>query len=157
MLPIKRILWPTDFSEASCEALKAANELALHFSAELILVHVVPPLHIMPTAEAPEHFHTSSYPLEMEASARDALRQVVEKNVSKEIKTNAMVIHGNLGNVADEIVNVADHEKTDIIIIATHGQTGWRRFMFGSVAEKVIRMAPCPVLSIQFPPEEGEE
>jgi len=150
MLPLKKILWPTDFSAPSYEALKAANELALHSSAELIMVHVVPPIPIILTANAPVGFHDPSYPLEMEASARDALRRAVDKNVSKEITTNAMVINGNLGNVAD-------HEKTDIIVIATHGQTGWRRFMFGSVAEKVIKLAPCAVLSMQVSSEEGEE
>jgi nucleotide-binding universal stress UspA family protein len=47
--------------------------------------------------------------------------------------------------------------NADLIVIATHGVTGWRRFIFGSVAEKVIRMAPCPVLTIQVSPDEDEE
>jgi nucleotide-binding universal stress UspA family protein len=65
-----------------------------------------------------------------------------------------LVLHGN---ISDEIIKLAEHENVDVIIIATHGLTGWRKFLFGSVAEKVIRMAPCPVLSMQVPSEETEE
>ena len=78
----------------------------------------------------------------------------MERNISGKTKTEALVVHGNVGG---EIVNVAEQENVDVIVIATHGSTGWQRFVFGSVAEKVIRMAPCPVLSIQVPPEEVEE
>jgi nucleotide-binding universal stress UspA family protein len=56
---------------------------------------------------------------------------------------------------ADEIVRIAEIEKADLIVIATHGTTGWRRFMFGSVADKVVRLAKCPVLTIRNPQEEG--
>ncbi len=157
MLSLRKILWPTDFSEPSQVALKTANELAKHFSAELMLVHVVPSLPVLPTTKAPVDSPASSYPLEMESAAREALHQKVKKNVSEEVKTNAMVIHGNSANVADEIVNIADHKETDIIVMATHGLTGWRRFIFGSVADKVIKTASCPVLSIQVQPEEAEE
>jgi nucleotide-binding universal stress UspA family protein len=59
--------------------------------------------------------------------------------------------------IGGEIVNIAEKENVDVIVIATHGSTGWQRFVFGSVAEKVIRMAPCPVLSIQVPPEKVEQ
>ena len=58
------------------------------------------------------------------------------------------------GDVADEIVRIGEIEKADLIVIATHGTTGWRRFMFGSVAEKVVRLAKCPVLTIRNPQEE---
>jgi nucleotide-binding universal stress UspA family protein len=89
----------------------------------------------------------------MENQAREALRKVVDRNISGKTKTEALVLHGNVGG---EIVNVVKSENVDVIVMATHGSSGWQRFLFGSVAEKVIRMAPCPVLSIQFPPEEGE-
>jgi nucleotide-binding universal stress UspA family protein len=57
------------------------------------------------------------------------------------------------GKPAYEIVNLADEENADIIVIATHGESGWQKFLFGSVTEKVIRMASCPVLTIQRPEE----
>jgi nucleotide-binding universal stress UspA family protein len=157
VLPLRKILWPTDFSEPSQATLNTANELALHFSAELMLVHVVPSLPIIPTTKTPIDLQGNSYPLEMESAAREALRRRIKEDVSEEVKTNAVVIHGNSANVADEIVNIAEREETDVIVIATHGQTGWRRFIFGSVAENVIKTAPCPVLSIQVQPEEAEE
>ena len=78
----------------------------------------------------------------------------MESNISGKTKTEALVVHGSVGG---EIVNVAEKENIDIIVMATHGSTGWQRFVFGSVAEKVMRMAPCPVLSIQVPPLEAEE
>jgi nucleotide-binding universal stress UspA family protein len=154
VLSIKRILWPTDFSEPSYRALRAAEELAQNFSAELVVLHVVPPIPVMPTGGSLEGIFSASYPLEMESQAREALRKVVEQNISGETRAEALVVHGN---VAGEIVNVANKENVDLIVMATHGTTGWQRFVFGSVAEKVIRMAHCPVLSIQFPPEEREE
>jgi nucleotide-binding universal stress UspA family protein len=154
VLPFKKILWPTDFSVPSYEALKAAEELAQNFSAELLVLHVVPPIPVTPTGSSLEGIFSPSYPLEMESQAREALRKLVGRNISEKTKTEALVLHGN---VSGEIVNVAKRENVDVIVMATHGSSGWQRFLFGSVAEKVIKMAPCPVLSIQVPPEEGEE
>ena len=60
-------------------------------------------------------------------------------------------------NAADEIVGLAAEENADLIVIPTHGESGWHRFVFGSVAEKVVRFAKCPVLTIQIPGEEKED
>jgi nucleotide-binding universal stress UspA family protein len=154
VLPIKKILWPTYFSKSSYGALKTAEDLAPNFSAELVVLHVVPPIPVIPTGGNLEGVFSASYPLEMESQTREALGKVVEQNISGKTKTEALVVHGN---VAGEIVNVAKRENVDVILMAAHGTIGWQRFVFGSVAERVIRMAQCPVLSIQFPPEETEE
>ena len=151
MLPIKKIFCPTDFSKPSYEALKTANELALHFSAELTLIHVVSPIPTVPGSPAPTGFNFLSYQQEIEASAKKLLEQVTQEKISREIKSRIMVIQGN---PADEIVRMAAVGNADMIVIATHGLTGWRKFIFGSIAEKVIRLAPCPVLSIQVSPDE---
>jgi len=151
MLPIKKIFCPTDFSKPSYEALKTANELALHFSAELTLIHVVSPIPTVPASPAPKGFNFLSYQQEIEASAKKLLEQVTQEKISREIKSRIMVIQGN---PADEIVRMAAVGNADMIVIATHGLTGWRKFIFGSIAEKVIRLAPCPVLSIQVSPDE---
>ncbi len=148
MLPFRKILCPTDFSEPSYEALKAANELALHFSAALILIHVVPLVTDIPTSA---DFYIPSDILTAEADAKKALQEVVEKRVSDKVRIRTKVV---IGHPADEIVSTAADENAHIIVIATHGLTGWRRFIFGSVAEKVVRLAPCPVLTIQSPPKE---
>lgn len=149
MLPFNKILCPTDFSEASGKALEAAGELALHFSAEVILLHVVHPLAFVPQAT---RFDVPLYQSEMETHARNRLQEIVEKGLTG-ILFHQMVV---LGDAANEIANMAERENADVIVIATHGETGWRRFMFGSVAEKVVRLAECPVLIIHASPEEKE-
>jgi len=158
MLPFKKILCPTDFSEPSYQALKAANELALHFSAELYLVHVVAPIPRLSALEAPEipgGLYDLNIPLHMEKLEEDAntrLRQVTQERLSKGLSVHPIVVHGR---AADEIVRVAEKEKVDLIVLATHGETGWQHFFAGSVAEKVVRIATHPVLTIRAPREKS--
>jgi len=149
MLPFKKILYPTDFSDPSYEALKAANELALHFSAELCVIHVVSPV-VQPPADP-----SGSALLvlqEEEKAARSSLEEMVTKRISKKLLVHQFVV---LGAAAEEIIQVSQKERVDLIVIATHGQTGWRHLVFGSVAEKVVRLAPCPVLTIRAPLDKG--
>lgn len=150
MLPFKKIVCPTDFSDPSYQAVKAASELALHFSADLILVHVVTPVQVIPTPNPPAGFNLPSYAQEMESLAKKTLEEVVRDHVPSELKARTVVVHGS---AADEIVATATNEKADLIVMPTHGQTGWRRIMFGSVAEKVLRLATCPLLTIHGPKE----
>lgn len=153
MLPFKKILCPTDFSEPSYEALKVANELALHFSSELLVVHVVAPVPVVPAAPTvPVTFNVPEYQQELEISSKKMLEDLVKKRVAEKICARTMVV---LGDPADQIVKIANEEKVDLIVIATHGQTGWRRFVFGSVTEKVVRLTPQPVLTIRAPQTEG--
>ncbi|HIJ55355.1 MAG TPA: universal stress protein [Deltaproteobacteria bacterium] len=151
MLPITKILWPTDFSEPSYEALKVAGEMALHFSAELILAHVVTPIPVIPIHDDPTSFNLPLYEKEMEASAEKSMARISKKRVSQEVNQRSKVVYGD---PATQIVRLATDETVDLIVIATHGLTGWRKFMFGSVTEKVIRMSPHPVLSIRIPTDE---
>ena len=149
MFPVKTVLCPTDFSEPSREALKVARELASQVGAELLLVHVVPVLPAL--ANDPNYvFKVPEYERLLHQDADDKLAQLV-KEETKGATARTMVGHGD---VADEIVRIGEIEKADLIVIATHGTTGWRRFMFGSVAEKVVRLAKCPVLTIRNPQEE---
>jgi nucleotide-binding universal stress UspA family protein len=155
MLPFKKVLCPTDFSEPSYEALKRAQELALHFSAELCLVHAVDPIPIISAAAAPmstgasaPRFNIPLYQQELKEMAEKRLQEVIDKKISKELKVRSMVEHGK---AAEEIIRVAEEEKVDLIVIATHGETGFRQLVFGSVAEKVVQHASCPVLTIWTP------
>lgn len=153
MLPFKKILCPTDFSEPSYEALKVANELALHFSSEILVVHVVAPVPLVPAAPTvPVAFNVVEYQQEMERSSRKLLEDLVKKRIPERMSARTMVV---TGEPASQIVKIADEEKVDLIVIATHGQTGWRRFVFGSVTEKVVRLASPPVLTIRAPQTEG--
>ena len=151
MLPFKKILYPTDFSEPSYEALKAASELALHFSSELCIVHVVSPATAPPADPSGSSFLVLQ---EMEKAAKEALNEIVKKRMPKELSVRPIVV---VGGAAEEIIQMSKKERVDLIVIATHGQTGWRHLVFGSVAEKVVRLAPCPVLTIRAPHVNGHK
>lgn len=157
MLPFKKILCPTDFSEPSYEALKVANELALHFSSELFVLHAVAPIPSAnvsppPAGKAPSKgFNISLYRQQLEEISKRSLKKLVEQRIAKGQKVHRIVVQGE---ASDQIIDAVEKQKIDLIVIATHGRTGWRRFIFGSVAEKVIRLAPCPVLTIQPPHDE---
>jgi nucleotide-binding universal stress UspA family protein len=79
------------------------------------------------------------------------LNEVAEKRTLPNLNVRKIVLEGN---AAEQIVDLARSEKADIIVTATHGLTGWRKFIFGSVAEKVVRLAGCPVLTVPAPQEE---
>jgi len=148
MLPVKKILCPTDFSEPSIEALKVANELAQHFSAELLIVHVINPIPIVSTPTGPMSFNVSLYQKELEDSAKKSLQDIINKMVAKGLKVVPVVAYGI---AADEIVRIAEEQNIDLIVIATHGRTGFRHLISGSVTEKVVRIASHPVLTIRIP------
>jgi len=87
---------------------------------------------------------------ELEDAAKGSLDEMVAQLTSEGINARGMVVQGT---PAEEIAAAAEQEEADVIVIATHGWTGWRRFVFGSVAEKVVRLARCPVLTIPAPVE----
>ncbi len=145
MLPIQRVLCSTDFSQPSHEGLVAAVEFAVHFGADMLLVHVIPVLPALPPD--PNYvFNVPEYELALHADANDRLCALAQETVAKGIKTRTMVGHGDAGH---EIVRIAKEEGADLIVIATNGTTGWRHGVFGSVAEKVVRLAHCPVLTVR--------
>jgi universal stress protein A len=146
MLPFKKVLCPTDFSAPSCEAVSAASEVARMFSAPLVLVHVVQPL---PAAAAA----ASGYPIDIEAletalleHAKQRLHEFAHTHVGRGVTT---ILRAVRGSVAAKILEVANGEDVDLIVISTHGETGLRHILLGSVAERVVRMATCPVLTVR--------
>ncbi len=145
MLPIKKILCPTDFSEPSYEAIKIAGELAFHFGAELCLLHVVPPVPVIPMGDGPSAFDVSLYEQELETASKRTLAEIINHLEWDELRGRLIVLRGN---AADEIIRTAHEENVDLIVISTQGRTGLDRLLFGSVAEKVVRFAKCPVLTV---------
>ncbi len=143
MLTIKKILCPTDFSEASLKGLDYAAELAAIFKAEISVLYVLP---IIPPAPMDPNFSFEVPEFEriIHKDSEEKLKALVEKRIPKTVKTTAVVGHGS---PAKEIVRVAEEAKTDLIVIATHGHSGWHHLVLGSVAEKVIRLAHCPVFA----------
>ncbi len=156
MLPIKKILCPTDFSEPSYAALKIAAELAGHFEATLDVLHVIPPVPVY--SPSPETLTSGVeaplYGEQLKLRHDKVLKDLLGKMVSQEILTTATI---RTGEAVQEIMAFATKENIDLIVIASHGQSGWRRLITGSVTEQVVRLAPCPVLVIQEPSREKQE
>ena len=156
MLPFKKILCPTDFSDPSYESLKAAAELAGHFSADLHLVHVIPPIPLanVLSPEMTPSFDISLYQEEQKKGFEKALQEVIEQRLPQGLSVHPLVV---LGQPVEEILRLVQDQKMDLIVIATRGRTGLPHFIFGSVAEKVVRLASIPVLVVTAPHGEPEE
>jgi nucleotide-binding universal stress UspA family protein len=149
MLPPKLILAPVDFSDPSRVALNAAVDMASCFDAELLIAYVVPAIPDLPTGVSilKEGQYDQSL---VDASAQrlsELASELTGGPASKNVKVRTEV--GVANDVGMELIRIAEHNNADMIIIATHGMTGWRRFAFGSVAEKVVKEAGCPVLVLR--------
>ena len=147
MVPWKKMVCPSDFSAGSLEALTYATELAQYFGAELYLVHV---LSTHPDAVDWKEEDEADVPgaeRVVSSEAEGQLRKLAEPLVAKGVRVHAMLAHGD---AAEQIARVAQDEGADVIVIATHGATGWRNLAFGSVTEKVVRLARCPVLALRM-------
>ncbi len=154
MVPFRTILAPTDFSEPAKSGLETARTLARRDEAECVLIHVVAPVRTIPPSGPPAHsgIEMSAVMEELEQGARSTLDETLEGLKAEGVRCRSLVVRGT---PAEEIAAAAEQEQADVIVIATHGWTGWRRFVFGSVAEKVVRLARCPVLTIPFPREKA--
>ncbi len=145
MLPVTKILCPSDFSEPSLAAMDTAAELARHFKASLVVLHVVSPVPPVPSGQVVGPFDVDAYESELWEDSRQALKDLAQGRLGG-IRAKLRI---ESGDPATRIVDIAADEKAGLIVIATHGQTGWRRLVFGSVAEKVVRLAACPVLTVR--------
>jgi len=144
MLPLKKILVTTDFSTLSHEGIKVAAELASAYSSELILLHVVPPPHVL-TSSGVSAGKVQDYYGELIRLAKESLQEVAENHFKKGLSVSIKVIQGD---PADEIVKLASDEKAGLIVMSTRGSSGRAPYMAGSVAVKVAGMAPCPVMAV---------
>lgn len=149
MFPFKSILCPTDFSEPSVCGLKMANEFALKFGSEIILLNVHRPVpHLpQPRVDASDlNFDMGAYESQVADAARDNLASFASSILDDSIVPRLEI---RMGRPAKEILAYAEAEKVGAIFIATHGRTGLSHMVFGSVAEMVVRYAQCPVLTIR--------
>ena len=149
MFPFKSILCPTDFSEPSVCGLKLANEFALKFGSEIILLNVHRPVPHLPQPRvdsADLNFDMGAYEEQVAAAARDNLAGFGSSILDDSITPRLEI---RMGRPAKEILTFAEEEKVGAIFIATHGRTGLAHMVFGSVAEMVVRYAQCPVLTIR--------
>jgi len=146
---IKKILWPTDFSAASYEALKVAKEMASMHKAELYLAHIITPLPpFVPPPKGRPSFNVSDYLENLRLSAEKSLQDVIDKKVGDELIAKTVILQGD---AAGEIARFANKKNIDLIIMASHGTTGWRKFLLGSVTEKLVRISTVPMQIIPQP------
>jgi nucleotide-binding universal stress UspA family protein len=150
MIDLRRILVPTDFSKFSDVALTYAAALAQRFGAELYLVHVVQDLALfVPDAVGVAPI---SPPIEQfTAAAREALGRVSRDERLKGLTVHTEVIEGT---PFYEIIRFARETEIDLIVVGSHGHTGLAHVLLGSVTDKVVRKAPCPVLTVRHPEHE---
>jgi len=139
MLPIRTILHPTDFSESSDQAFQMACALARDYGASLVVLHVYP----LPIA------HGEVVARRQENGYHDELWQKLRSYECQNLAT-AVILRLEEGDPAKEILRAASEVQCDLIVVGTHGRTGVGRLLMGSVAEQVIRKAPCPVLAVKI-------
>ena len=147
-----RLLIPIDFSEDSAEALRQACDLARRFDSELHLLHVLDSIAPVPrTTTEFQHIHRA-FLASRKAEAEQSLRTLPPAEQGPKPVVRQIAI----GNPAVEIVKYADAQAIDLIVMGTHGRTGFKAWMAGSVAERVVRCAHCPVLVVRrVPAHEG--
>ena len=143
----KHILAPSDFSHHSETAIKAAFELASQFDATLHLLHVlaepvaaIAPEPMIVSVEPPEYYHES------EIACLGALKELSEKFNSAHVQVKTAALWGS---PIDSILDYASQNAIELIVISTHGRTGLSHILLASVAESIIRNAPCPVLTFR--------
>ena len=151
MIVLKKILVATDFGEASDAALSYGRDLARSYSATLLVVHIAEnvlaryagegSLALLPQLQG-----------EVEEAARKQLARLVADEDRRQLHAKAEVLTA-LGP-AEAIVDYAKSHKVDIIVMGTHGRRALAHLFVGSVAERVVRTAPCPVLTVRHPERE---
>lgn len=144
-LHLRRLLVPVDFSDRSRQALAEAVTFARQFQSRILLVHVVEPM-VLPenlmlaVPELPEVGGS------LVGDCEQRLARLAEKEIPAEHRGDTFV---RVGRPFDEICQLAANEQADLIIISTHGYTGLKHVLLGSTAERVVRHAPCPVLTLR--------
>ena len=146
MISIKNILCPIDYSIYSEMALKYAIEFAEKYRAKLYLMHVLD-IRVYDIND-PDLYNVNIVDAETIAKLLERLLRCVTEDTKGRIPVEAIIIQGV---PFAEIIKASKEHKIDLIVIGTHGRTGISHAIMGSVAEKVVRKAPCPVLTIRHP------
>jgi len=151
MFELRRILCPIDFSEFSVRAYRHGLMLAEHYRASLVALHIVevwqyPSVSFAASAKLLEEYLQDIY-----AKGKEQLQEFVKNHTHDETKPECIVLQGT---ASDSIEAFAKEKKTDLIVMGTHGRRGFDHLMLGSVTERVLRRAPCPVLAVCKPSRE---
>ncbi len=142
MAIFKHILLATDFGESSNQALRVATELASQFEAKLTLVHIW---------EFPRYGYTESLPVPVDyldeiSNGAEACMAETVASIKEQCPNARSVV--KMGNIGDEVLKTVEEERPDLLVVGTHGRRGLKRAVLGSVAEKLVRTSPVPVLTV---------
>ena len=145
MKPIRRVLCATDFSTTSRRALDAATALARSSNAELTLLHV-----LAPPVVVPEQYLDTAIMEQLDKRGRAwslrELQKLSRRTTRAGVETSVLV---RPGDPAEQIVRAGKDAKADLIVTGTHGRRGLKRLFLGSVAQRVVALASCPVVTVR--------
>jgi nucleotide-binding universal stress UspA family protein len=153
MINIKSILAPTDFSAYAEHALNYAGELAKSLNARMFILHVAEYSNVGGDPDAGELLIPTYLP-EMEKKGKEQLEQITLRFRQVGVDAQSVFV---AGRAYQDIVRMAKELKVDLIVMGTHGRTGFSHLFFGSTAEKVVRLCPCPVLTVKHPDHASEK
>ncbi len=144
-MKVEKILFPTDFSEGSFHALPFAVDLSKHYNSKLYILHVIYDVAKATNSHIP---HVSSDELykEMSAWAQGEIESCCIEEIRGLPNVEKVVLKGI---PYEEVIKFAEKQKIDMIVMGTYGRKGLERFLFGSTAERVVRRAPCPVMTVR--------
>ena len=151
MIKLERILFPTDFSATAEHALKYALTFASEHKAKLYVMHVIP------NSDSPVVFGEDGESIsppsfeKMEVKAKELMQQLIPERYVKELEIENIIVQGG---PLKEILKIVKKYNIDLITMASHGRKGISHMLMGSLAEKVVQMATCPVLTIKHPEHE---
>ena len=140
----KKILLPIDFSSSSQAALEMASGLAKHFHAKLHLVNVIPEF---VTTTIPDMIPEGKFMQAARTFAEQHLAKCQAALAARGVKSTSSIEVGN--DIAANIMEVLEREHIDMVVISTHGISGWHPLVFGSIAEKVVKLVQCPLLLLR--------
>jgi nucleotide-binding universal stress UspA family protein len=146
-----KILVPMDFSASSRAALEMAADLAGHFHAGLCLLHVIP---IFTSSTLPDFVPETKFLEHSRRRAEEHFEAAKAELEARGIRASSVIEEGN--DVASNIMEAVEREQADFLVISTHGLTGWHPLVFGSIAEKVLKLVQCPLLLLRSPRPDGE-
>lgn len=151
MIALTHVLVPTDFSETSSVALRYGKALAHAFGATLHVVHVVQEPFAQPWAVEAYGFSLATLQEDWVREARTRLEQTLTPEERAKYRAELLTV---LGHPVVEILKYAEEHPIDLIVIGTHGRGPLGHMVMGSTAERVVRKAPCPVLTVRHPERE---
>ncbi|HTZ17927.1 MAG TPA: universal stress protein [Dissulfurispiraceae bacterium] len=146
-MEIKKVLFTTDFSEGASHSLSYAADVAKTYGARLYLLHVIQDVTMSPGLHIPHGSVDITYK-ELEANAKKSLEKLFVSVCGEYKNSETGVMRGV---PYEEILKFATEKGIDLIVIGTHGRKGLDRVLFGSTAERVVRNASCPVLTVRMP------